>query len=165
MNRKELAARISKTSVTSNPTAALRDVDVILALISEALINGEDVNLTGIGVINTEVRDGQNVVTFKPCKKIRDAVNKYPVTDLSLIADLKKACFDVVKSQPYIKCAEWIERVKREYPDLLAKTGVTESDLSKWWTGETYRDTTLSWCMPFFEWSVAMPSYFEYTKK
>ena len=138
---------------------------MILSLIAEALVNGEDVNLTGIGVIAAEAHDGRNIVTFKPCKGLREAVNKYPVTDLSLVAALKQVCFNVIKNHPNIKCADWIGIVEHEHPELLAATGITARQLSEWWSVETYRDPIRSWCNTFAEWSAAMPSYLEFITK
>ena len=93
MNKTEMADRLAARTGLSN--GAARDaVDGMFAIIGEALANGEEVRLPGIGTFGTRSRParagrnprtGEAVAisastspTFKAGKMLRDAVNAGP---------------------------------------------------------------------------------------
>ena len=90
MNKTELIAAVaSKAGLTKKD--AERVVNATLETITESLVKGDKVNISGFGIFTSKVRDahpGKNPATgeaitvpakrvaiFKPAKQLKDAVN------------------------------------------------------------------------------------------
>ena len=93
MNKAEMAARLAARTGLSK-SAAREAVDGVFAAIGDALVNGEEVRITGFGAFGTRsrpARTGRNPKTgeelsiaastsptFKAGKTLKDAVNAGP---------------------------------------------------------------------------------------
>lgn len=90
MNKKELIAKLAETMGTTKK-AAEETLDAVTTVITEALVEGQDIKISGFGTFSVSeraAREGRNPATgetiqiaaskspkFKAAKALKDAVN------------------------------------------------------------------------------------------